>query len=450
MGLRSLSFVASVACLVGACGLTDPVDNRYDMIGRSLAVARNESIFLNIVRASHDYPLAFTTISQVTPSMTNVSTFALPSFVEGPGAISRVTTVATAPGTTALNTFPTGASRDFIFGNTTAQNQTTVSSNFNVATQETSAFYIGFLKPIDLQTVDYFIRQGYSRELLFWLFTDTVEMKAGPRVIGMRYDPPNDYGCDRTDPRHLCFPDFIRIATAAGLTVEELTQQSVGSAGGSKGGGSSGGSAGGKDTSGGGGSGGAGGKTETAIFARFCFDPVLARRAQNDMGARWDAMKKAFDVSLASPKCGSHWDPVKEAQQPQSDTLNFNVGPYQFKITPRSAFGIFEFLGNLMKLQRQQQQQQQQQDSVAFLPPNRLDLTQPPLLFTVHDDQNLITVVQNGTPACFVHTWFYDGDYCVPEDATTTKHIFSLLAQLIAIQTAASDLSITPIVRVIQ
>ena len=63
---------------------------------------------------------------------------------------------------------------------------------------------------------------------------------------------------------------------------------------------------------------------------------------------------------------------------------------------------------------------------------------------------NLITVAASGTPRCFVHTWFYDGDYCVPENATTTKRIFSLLAQLIAIQTAASDLSITPIVRIIQ
>jgi len=51
---------------------------------------------------------------------------------------------------------------------------------------------------------------------------------------------------------------------------------------------------------------------------------------------------------------------------------------------------------------------------------------------------------------CFVHTWFVDGDYCVPEDAVTTKQIFGLLAQLIAIQTAANDLSITPVVRVLQ
>jgi hypothetical protein len=68
----------------------------------------------------------------------------------------------------------------------------------------------------------------------------------------------------------------------------------------------------------------------------------------------------------------------------------------------------------------------------------------------VHEDPALITVMQNLCGQCFVHTWFEDGDYCVPEEAATTKRIFGLLAQLIAIQTAAADLSITPVVRVIQ
>jgi uncharacterized membrane protein YgcG len=445
MGLRSFSFVALLASLVGACALTDPVDYRYDNIGRSLAVARNEAIFLNIVRASHDYPLAFTTISQVTPSMTNTTSFALPSFMEGPGGIHVANGA-----TSAVSTFPTSSSfRDVLFGNTTASNATAVSSNFNVATQETSSFYLGFLKPIDLQTLDYFIRQGYSREMLFWLFADTVELKLGSHTIGMRYDPPRDYGCDKNDPKPLCWPDFVLIAIGAGLTVEELTVQTPAS-GAAKGAGAGGGG-GGKDSSGSGsgsGSGGAGGKGETTIYARFCFDPVLARQAQRQMGDRWLPVAKAFDVSLAGPKCGTKWDPAKQAEQPQVDTLNFNVGPYVFRITPRSAFGTFQFLGNLMKLQRQQAEQQQ--DLPPYIPPGREDVAGSPLLATVRDDPNLLTVLQSGPGTCFVHTWFYDGDYCVPENATTTKHIFSLLAQLIAIQTAASDLSITPIVRVIQ
>ena len=49
-----------------------------------------------------------------------------------------------------------------------------------------------------------------------------------------------------------------------------------------------------------------------------------------------------------------------------------------------------------------------------------------------------------------METWFNNETYCVPEEAHNTKRIFNLLAQLIAIQTAANDLSITPTVRVIQ
>ena len=71
-------------------------------------------------------------------------------------------------------------------------------------------------------------------------------------------------------------------------------------------------------------------------------------------------------------------------------------------------------------------------------------------MITGHDEP-LITVLQakHGTN-CFSHTWFYDGDYCVPQEATNTKRIFSLLSQLIAIETTATDLSITPVVRIIE
>jgi hypothetical protein len=415
-----------IASILGACAVIDPVDSRYDTVSRSLAKARNEAIFLNLVRASHDYPLSFTTIANVTPTMTNTSTFSLPNFLVGP----HIAPYASGGATITAPLFTPG--RDVIFNNTTASDALAIGTNFNVSTQETSAFYLGFLKPIDLQVLDYFIRQGYSRELLFWLFADTIEVKIAGHNVGMQYDPPNSYGCDRNDPKPLCFSDFILIATGAGLTVEELTLQSAGSS-----------------EKGGGGSekGGGGGKTETTILARFCFDPVLGRRAQAEMPAQWAILGRAFDINLASPKCGSRWDSASQAKLPQPDTLNFNVGEYQFKITPRSAYGVFEFLGTIMKLQRHLIEQ----TGPAYIPPNRADVTVAPSIYTVAEDHDLITVLpESETPQCFVHTWFYDGDYCVPETATNTKRIFSLLAQLIAIQTAATDLSITPIVRVIQ
>jgi hypothetical protein len=433
MWVRVSLAAACLAGLLSACAVVDPVDSRYDTVGRSLARARDQAIFLNLVRASHDYPLSFTTVSNVTPSLTNISQFSLPTFIEGP--LFKGATPIAPPYT------------DFLFNNNTASNSTSVSTNFSVSTQETSAFYEGFLKPIDLTILDYFIRQGYSHEMLFWLFTDSVEVTiggAGP--FGLRYDPPRDYGCPRSIPGGRCFIDFVRLATATGLTVEEKTLQKA-----EKGGGGGGGGGGNGNSQG-------GGKPTTTVFTRFCFNPVLAKRARASMPP--EILEKfELDSNLAAtpePRCGSQWNPLLNANIPQPDTFPFSVGRYRFRITPRSAYGVFEFLGGILKAEREHLQPLQS----AYIPPNRRpplalpdqDVTVSPTLSTVDRslDQKLIYVLNGGAADCFSHTWFYDGDYCVPQEAATTKRIFGLLAQLIAIETAASDLSITPVVRIIQ
>ena len=226
MWLRVLLAGGCLASLLGACAIVDPVDSRYDTVGRSLARARDEAIFLNLVRASHDYPLSFTTVSNVTPSLTNTTSFGLPAFLlEGP--LAQFSTTAQA-----VRSLPSSSpGRDVIFGNTTASNATAISTNFSVSTQETSAFYEGFLKPIDLTTLDYFIRQGYPREMLFWLFTDYFEVKTNGQILGFHYTPPDDYGCPPQDRGHRCFIDWVRLATLSGLTVEEKTLQKSSSGG---------------------------------------------------------------------------------------------------------------------------------------------------------------------------------------------------------------------------
>lgn len=427
MWWRVLVAGALLAGALSACAVVDPVDNRYDTIGRSLARARNEALLLNLVRASHDYPLSFTTIANVTPTMTNTTSFALPSFLAGP-SVRNVEP-----------TFTPG--RDVIFGNTTAGNTTAVGSNFNVSTEETSTFYQGFLKPIDLQTLDYFIRQGYSRELLFWLFTDSFEISSGGHQIGYHYSPPDDYGCSQLDPKHRCFIDWVHDASLTGLTVEEKTTQDGGSSSGSKKGGAD--PAGSAAPKGGGG----------ANYARFCFNPVLAQQAAQTVTPAELAMAKTtLDVPImsifASPlACGSPtWQPETTAGQAQPDILPLQLGPFSFVIVPRSAYGVFEFLGTLMKIQREKIGP----EPYAYIPGNKQYAVDPPVLETVHEDPNLFQVLQNIGGNCFVHTWFEDGDYCVPDQATTTKRIFGLLAQLVAIETAATDLSITPVVRVLQ
>lgn len=436
--------------VLGACAVVDPVDNRYDTVGRSLAKARNESIFLNLVRASHNYPLSFVTIANVTPSLTNTTSLALPSFLFGPHISAYPTNGTPNPAPLTAPLFTPG--RDVIFGNTTAGNTTAVSTNFNVSTQETSTFYTGFLKPIDLQTLSYFIRQGYSRELLFWLFTDSFELILPPNLhLGYHYNPPDDYGCSREDPKHRCFIDWVHNAAFSGLTVEEKTMETS-SASAAKGGANPAGSAAAKPT--------------TTSFARFCFNQILAQESAARVSpALVAAAASDLDIQRSllfnSPLvCGSStWQPQLTADTPQPDILPLtfcatpngqcpeNTPPqFSFSIVPRSAYGVFEFLGTLMKIEREHTKP----SPYAYIPTNRQYAAENPVLETVHEDPRLMTVVQRLGGQCFVHTWFEDGDYCVPDEAETTKRVFGLLAQLIAIQTAATDLSITPVVRVLQ
>ncbi len=435
--LAGAFLAGACSVLLSACAVVDPVDTRYDTISRSLAKGRNESIFLNIVRASHNYPLSFVTVSTVTPTITNTSSVGLPNFLFGP----------LNPGAAAIFT----PGRDVILGNTTASNTTAIGSNFNVSTQETSAFYQGFLKPIDLQTLDYFIRQGYPRELLFWLFTDSFQLNYHGHLVGYHYAPPDDFGCSREDPKHRCFVDWVRDATLAGLTVEEKTVQKPASAGGQQ------------QKSAEAANGSSSGKPQTTIYARFCFNSILHQQAAalvpraELLRNKNDTDVQASDLYASDLTCGERggWNPLanQEVAQPDILPLKFIRANIVFSIVPRSAYGVFDFLGTLMKMRRAELEAKAAGQALfvpAYIPPERQYALEPPQLITVREDPQLLQVLHDLGGDCFVHTWFRDGSYCVPEEAATTKRIFGLLAQLIAIQTAAGDLSITPIVRVIQ
>ena len=444
MWLRALLVGVFLAGLLGACAMVDPVDSRYDTVTRSLAKARDESIFLNIIRASHNYPLAFTTIANVTPTMTNTSSFALPSFSLGPPNCLPTAL----PAITRSCSFPTGVPGNAVgLGNTTASDSTAVSTNFNVSTEETGSFYQGFLRPIELETLNYFIRQDYPRELLFWLFADSFQFQLGASpvaAVGYQYNPPGSYGCPKEKLpglKQYCFRDWVLVALLSGLTVEEKAiMKPASSAGGGKSDSSSGGAKG----------------PQTTTVDRFCFSPFLQRQAMLQLGIEDMATVKKllpFDPRLIKPNqyCGN-WsaaDATQQASAPQEDIFKLDIGPYTFRIVPRSAYGVFNFLGNIMRMQREGLPP----SPSAFIPPGEdasVVTEMPPTLLTA-GQQPILEVLQNDNSGrCFVHSWFYDGDYCVLESATTSKEIFSLLAQLIAIETTATDLSITPIVRVIQ
>jgi hypothetical protein len=428
---RDLIAGVLLAGSLSACAAVDStVAPRYDTVSRSIAQARNESILLNIVRASHDYPLSFSTISQVIPQMTNTTTVGMPSFLEGPNPRCNA-----APSVLCL-TPPGAPGRDVLFGNTNnLTDAIAVQTQFTQSTQETKDFYNALLRPVDLYILDFFIRQGYSRELLFWLFMDSVEVTVGKTTVGFQFNPPYDYGCPQQDLRKRCFREWTELATITGLSVDQHAQPGDGGGGA-------------KSKSGGGGGGGG-----TAV-SRFCFDDVLGRRGQAAMeqaspGRLQYIMAKYVDpgaLQALSPKCGSPW-PKQSDTEATTDTLKFHVGRLQFEILPRSAYAIYQFLGKLLR---------QQNGGLEFdesqIPEYIRKEDIRPELSTVREDKQLLNVVLNqSTSACFAETRFIDGYYCVPEEGSAnTKRIFGLLAQLLALQTSASDLAITPTVHTVQ
>ena len=416
MWFRVLCAGTVIVGMLSACSaINSTVGPRYDTVSRSIASARNESILLNIVRAAHDYPLNFTIVSQANPSMTDQATLGSPQFLLGPNprCLNLAGGAVGSAGAATCLAVPPSPVRDFIFGGQNqATNQVSVQTQFTLSTQETKEFYQALLRPVDLYVLEYFIRQGYSRELLFWLFADSVVVQNGKKVLGYAYNPPYSFGCAPGDAKHRCFREWAEIATVSGLSVEQQSSTE-----------------------------------KKQVLYRLCFDTFLAQQGQSAMQqvtpARMQQLiGKYIDRGLAlSPQCGDPWEKVPEGRG--ADTLNFTVGPNLFKIVPRSAYAIFQLLGKILK-------DQENHDNDAPLPPGISAEDAAPILTTVLGDQNLVTIVKDANGDCFTETQFVDGHYCVPESAANTKRIFGLLAQLIALQTSATDIAITPTVHTVQ
>jgi hypothetical protein len=211
----------AIASLLSACAFVDTVDPRYDSINRSTAKARNESILLNIVRASHDAPLNFVAFSKVSGQTIVTANAGLPQFNLGP----FFPVFGFGNSTNLLS--PPNPQRAFTLSNNTLGGSTNANNNFDISVLETKDFYNGLLRPVDLPELNYFIRQGYPRELLFWLFTESVRVTTpGQPTVEFLNDPDPRLACQPTPVGERCFSHMVDIAIASGLTVETRTEDS--------------------------------------------------------------------------------------------------------------------------------------------------------------------------------------------------------------------------------
>jgi hypothetical protein len=90
-----------------------------------------------------------------------------------------------------------------------------------------------------------------------------------------------------------------------------------------------------------------------------------------------------------------------------------NNGSYQIEIYTRSTWGIYQLLGSLLRY------------------------GSPRLFSADNADQYLLNISQNVSHDCFVSTSYRGANYCVPTTAYRTKILFTLLQELIGLNTTA-------------
>lgn len=127
---------------LAACSITDStLSSRYESIDLQAEKARNKGILLNIVRASNSAPLNFVKFSKISGSNKNTASLGLPTFYVGPDKLT--------------------SQRQFSFGHNVLSGSMEANSNFDIGIQEDEKFYTALLMPVNEETLNFFLRQGY-------------------------------------------------------------------------------------------------------------------------------------------------------------------------------------------------------------------------------------------------------------------------------------------------
>jgi hypothetical protein len=183
---RWLILAAAVLC-ASSCTTFNPLDQSGETINRNATDYANNATLLNVVRASLSEPLTFIAITSLDGTDQAGASVGLPGITLGPK-------------------LPTTPRNYFTFGpnSVTRSNQNT----FHISVVDDPASFTALLAPLNPAMVGFFIRQGYPRELLFFLFTDRlreVELDSDGNISRVIKEWVND----PTPGRNGEFPDFI-------------------------------------------------------------------------------------------------------------------------------------------------------------------------------------------------------------------------------------------------
>jgi hypothetical protein len=163
-----LAALLPVSALIG-CSVADDFSGRAVDFNMQAEQVQEQTMLLNVVRASLRRPMQFTGLQSIT----------------GSASVSGTSTL-TAPFGEAMHR-PKGAVSPDVFG---LSGTVSGGPSFIVPVLDTQEFYEGILNPISLQVFDYYLEQGFPPEVLFDLFVSKVVL------TWVRDDAPPGTGTD--------------------------------------------------------------------------------------------------------------------------------------------------------------------------------------------------------------------------------------------------------------
>lgn len=415
-------FIIGLTMLLGACAVMDyQLEPRAGVINHQTDNARNNEILLNIVRASYSQPLNFVPISKTSGTQTTDLKVGFPTFTLGPAQ--------------------TIIQKQFAFAGNSWENSS--NGSFDSAPLASHDFYSSMMSPIALETANALIHMGYSRELVLNTMIAAIRVEGGGEVREFPNDPFGEPGADVCpeagehygprpvgllndspySPQRLnaasekCeyhrFQFLMQAGMAWGLNIQvtsvpnpAYTPDAVKQA-----------KAAGKDA-----------PSKTISQAQFCFDPAFARDDQ-----------RRFVLTLPD-RCGStSLDKKGTTTNQQVLRVRFKSGPtlspeLTFTLKIRSPLSAFSYFGHMLR---------------AY-PTTPTRLYWPDRGLNSNDPWDLQVLAISRAPGvgCFASTYLNAEFFCVPSDAgETTKQVFSMLSQLVALSTTTGSLPSTLEVR---
>ncbi|MDR3436269.1 hypothetical protein [Telmatospirillum sp.] len=195
---RLAEIVLTIILAVSGCTFSDDLTGQIGRDSSSIKTAAEELLLLNIVRAGHAEPMAFSQVSSVLASGSISGTLGLPFALFGPGA---------APAAVTRNGFG-------VAGTNSVDTQN--ANDFTLSVLDTKEFWLGMLTPLSFDTLNFFISRGVPRDLLFSLYILREESTVGTTVKTVVNDP--------ADPS---FPEFLaqlRQTLRLGLTTDSVVR----------------------------------------------------------------------------------------------------------------------------------------------------------------------------------------------------------------------------------